>query len=113
MLQIESLDVLTAGEFVPYRDAQGRPRLLDVRSPTRASKPARKLYKRMLAVLAEGAKVQNSPGYAAWIRDHWAPLDRAIAEADLGSCIGDEGHTLRTLSDRVIDAVWRPGWRAE
>lgn len=43
MLQIASLDVLATGEFVPYRDAQGRPRLLDARPPMRASKPARQL----------------------------------------------------------------------
>ena len=106
------LDPLADETFIPYRDSSDRVRLLDVHLP-RVSKPAAALYRRTARVLAAGRLVDSEAAYRAWMDQHWAPLSRAITEAKLGCCIGDEGRTLHDLSDAVIDAVHRPGWRLE
>lgn len=113
MITFEALDALTTGAFVPYRDASGRPRLLDVQPPSSASTRARPFYRRLASAVKAAATVVDETSYRAWYSTQWEPLALELLSADLGSCVGDEGHELRERCDQVLDAVWRPGWRVE
>lgn len=122
-MNTQLLDATVDGSLVPYRDAQGRPRLLDL-SPPRAAAARRSpehdslrrsLTKLLRTACSAAASVHDEETYRAWYLAHAEPFLLAGAEAtqQLGGCIGDEGRDWFDLGDRLLAATHRPGWRVE
>lgn len=114
------LDATVTGGFVPYRDSQDRPRLLDTvppRSGGRRSPEIDAMRKRLrvsfLKALEAGAAVGDEQSFRVWYNDHAEPLLLLTGEARalLGYCVGDEGHEWYCLADQLLGAVRQPGWR--
>jgi len=110
---LSNLDSLTDGGFLPYRDSDNRPRLLDVSTPSQASKKARPLYQGLLKTLRAAVEVQDQDTYRTWYFTHVEPLHNRIDAAKLGMCMGDEGLELRDRLDQISSLVHQPGWRIE
>lgn len=110
---ISGLDVLTDGGFLPYRDHDGKPRLLDVQPPVQASRKARPLYAALLNLLKSGAAVHNQATYRVWYFTQVVPLQARIDGAGLGRCMGDEGLELSDRVDQITSLVHQTGWMVE
>ena len=109
-----TLDDLTSGGFVPYRDGADVVRLLDINPPRSNPCPlSRTLHKQAVAALEAGLAVATEADYRAWYDAHGGPFYSACTRAMLllGACMGDEGREWSDTSNRLIDAVHQPGWK--